>query len=74
MPKKDEKQKSGDDAGQAEMQDMMDTATKQGFIGTEVDPIPNSAYSLQSGPDSPTIDEQREALAKKQSEENKSNG
>lgn len=52
------------DAGQAEMQKMADEATEQGFLGTKVDPLPNSAYSLESGPESPTIDEQREALAK----------
>jgi hypothetical protein len=42
----------------------VETAQDQGFIGVKVDPLPNSAYSLESGPDSPTILEQQEAVRK----------
>lgn len=56
------------DAGQAEMQKIADEASDQGFLGTKVDPIPNSEYSLQSGPDSPTALEQQEALKKARAE------
>lgn len=52
-----------DDLGQAEAQKDGDRAEEQGFIGTKVDPLPNSAHSLESGPDSPTVVEQRKALA-----------
>ena len=52
-----------DDAGQKQLQQEADKATEQGFYGEEVDPIPNSEYSLQSGPKSPTWPEQKAALA-----------
>lgn len=52
------------DAGQAEVQKTVDRAEEQGFLGQKVDPLPNSAHSLESGPDSPTIAEQRAAMAK----------
>lgn len=32
-------------------------AQEKGYFGVEVDPRPNSEYSLQSGPDSPPIAE-----------------
>lgn len=54
------------DAGQAEVQKMVDEAEEQGFLGQKVDPFPNSAHSLESGPDSPTIAETRDAMAKEQ--------
>lgn len=54
--------KKSDDAGQAEVQKKVDENTEQGFEGEAVDPLPNSAYSLESGPDSPTIEEQRKAV------------
>jgi len=50
--------KPKDDAGQAEAQKIADTAEAQGFIGTKADPRPNSDYSLESGPDSPSPLEQ----------------
>lgn len=37
--------------------------TGKGFIGTKVDPTPNEEYSLESGPDSPSASEAREAAA-----------
>lgn len=37
--------------------------TEKGFIGTAVDQIPNEEYSLESGPDSPSIPEQVERNA-----------
>lgn len=53
------------DAGQAEVQKNVDAEQEQGFRGSEVDPLPNSAHSLASGSDAPTAAEQREALNKK---------
>lgn len=58
--------KKSADAGQAEVQKNVDEEQEQGFRGAEVDPLPNSAYSLESGPDSPTAAEQREALKKRE--------
>lgn len=50
------------DAGQAEAQKTVDKAEEQGFLGRKVDPLPNSAHSLESGPDSPTVAEMRDAM------------
>lgn len=57
---------SKDDAGQGEVKDAFAKAQEQGYFGQEVDPTPNEAFSIKSGPDSPTITEQRAALAKKE--------
>jgi hypothetical protein len=46
------------DGGQSEAQKLTDAAENQGFIGTKVDPLPNSAHSLESGPDAPPVHEQ----------------
>lgn len=43
-----------------------DKAQQQGFFGVKVDPLDNSAHSLESGPDAPTVAEQAAALAKKE--------
>jgi hypothetical protein len=37
----------------ADPQKVADKEQEQGFRGLKVDPLPNSAYSLESGPDSP---------------------
>lgn len=50
------------DVGQAEVQKAVDQGEDQGYLGVKVDPLPNTAYSLESGPDAPTIVEQRAAL------------
>lgn len=42
-----------DDAGTAEVQAKVDKAEDKGYFGTKVDPLPNEAYSLETGPDSP---------------------
>ena len=34
------------DAGQTEVQEAMDEATEQGFIGEKADPVPNEAYTV----------------------------
>ena len=57
-------QKKGSDAGQAEVQKQVESDQEQGFHGTKVDPLPNSAHSLQSGPDAPTAREQLDAARK----------
>lgn len=54
------------DAGQAEVQKKVDEEQEQGFRGSEVDPLPNSAHSLESGPEAPTAAEQRAAKAEKE--------
>lgn len=43
------------DAGQAAVK----KAEEKGYLGTKVDPLPNSAHSLESGPDSPPVHEAR---------------
>lgn len=52
-----------EDGGAAEVQAKADEAAEKGYIGSVPDPNPNKAYSLQSGPDSPTAEESRAALA-----------
>ena len=56
--------KKPSDAGQAEVQKNVEADQEQGFHGEKVDPLPNSAHSLQSGPDAPTVREQAEAVKK----------
>lgn len=51
-----------DDGGAAEVQSRTDEAHEKGYFGTTPDPFPNSAYSLASGPESPTAAETRAAL------------
>lgn len=52
-PKAQEQAVSGD-AGAAELQAIWDDATAKGYFGITNDPNPNEAYSLASGPDSPS--------------------
>lgn len=56
-----------DPAGTAEVQKKIDKEQEQGFRGREVDPLPNSAHSIASGPEAPTAAEQRAALKEKKS-------
>ena len=37
-----------------QVQEAVDVETEQGYRGVKVDPRPNSDYSLESGPDSPS--------------------
>jgi hypothetical protein len=46
--------RKNDDLGEAEVQKNVDAEHDQGYVGVKVDPRPNSAYSLESGPDSPS--------------------
>ena len=48
---------AGGDAGQAEVQRRSDEAAEKGYIGSVPDGPPNEAYSLESGPDSPSAAE-----------------
>jgi hypothetical protein len=57
-------------AGAVEVQERVDKEQEQGYAGEVVDPIPNKEYSLQSGPDSPTAADSREALLKREAETN----
>jgi hypothetical protein len=50
-----EKAKASADAGQAEIQKTFDEAQAKGYFGQRpAGAIDNKAYTLQSGPDSPT--------------------
>lgn len=40
-------------AGAEQVQQRVDEETARGFIGTKVEPLPDSAYTLESGPDAP---------------------
>lgn len=40
-------------AAKGDVQKQVDKEQELGYLGTKVDPLPNSAYSLESGPDSP---------------------
>ena len=42
-----------------QVQEAVDVETEQGYRGTKVDPRPNSDYSLESGPDSPSAADAR---------------
>jgi hypothetical protein len=44
-----------DDAGQADVQKTVNKAEEKGYLGTKVDPLPNSAHSLESGPEAPAV-------------------
>lgn len=52
----------------SEPQKVADAEQEQGFVGDKVDPLPNEAHSLESGPEAPTAAEQAAALAKKDGE------
>ncbi len=49
--------KKPEDLGEAEVQKTFDVGDKQGYLGQRSDPFPLSAWSLESGPDSPSIAE-----------------
>lgn len=55
-------EKKSADAGQADAQSTYDEAAKQGYYGSVPPQPPNSAFSMESGPDSPTPLEQHIAL------------
>lgn len=55
------------DAGQAQAEKTVQTEEEQGFRGVEVDQTPNKEFSLQSGPDSPTVADQRAAAREAES-------
>lgn len=42
------------EAAEEEVQSRSDKEQEQGFVGIKVDPHPNEAYSLTTGPDSPS--------------------
>lgn len=43
----------GADEGQAQVDKAVAKEVEQGYHGVRVDPIPNEAYTLTTGPDSP---------------------
>jgi hypothetical protein len=47
--------KNGEDLGQAELQRRSDEASAKGYLGEKPDGPDNSEWSLESGPDSPTV-------------------
>lgn len=48
-------------AAKGDVQEKADKETDQGFVGTKVDPVPNEAYTLTTGPDSPSASDARRA-------------
>lgn len=61
-PKKDasgSRSSSPTDAGQAEMQQLVDEANAKGYFGTVPDSTPNENYSLETPPDAPTPENTR---------------
>lgn len=54
--------KARGDAGQAEMQSKYDEAAAKGYVGAVPAGPPNSAYSMESGPESPSPLDQHIAL------------
>lgn len=58
------KSNDGETVNTEEVQAKANEAEEKGYIGTTPDPFPNEAYSLKSGPDSPSAAEVREALLK----------
>lgn len=46
--------KSDETSAKGDVQKKVDAEQEQGFLGTKADPRPNSDYSLESGPDSPS--------------------
>jgi len=55
------KQQKADDVGQEQVQSVFDEAREKGYLGDTPESHPNSAFSLQSGPDSPSVAEQNTA-------------
>lgn len=49
--------KDKQDVGQAEVQSVRDKAREQGYEGYSPSPVPNSEFSLATGPDSPSAGE-----------------
>lgn len=45
-----------------------DLGTEQGYLGQKVDPRPDSDYSLESGPDSPSAREQNATALEQRAE------
>lgn len=62
-PAKKSSSSSSSDTAVNTDQPLLEQANEQGFLGDKVDPLPNEAHSLESGPDAPTAAEQRAALA-----------
>ncbi len=56
------KSEKSEAAIEAEVQTAVDKEQEKGYVGVKVDPLPNEAYSLESGPDSPGLLEAREAF------------
>ncbi len=56
--KQESKTSSKDDAGQAEVQARSDEAEEKGYLGVAPPGPPNEAFSLESGPESPSAAEQ----------------
>lgn len=57
--KKDE----GSKDATAKLDEAVDEAQANGYFGVKVDPLPNEAYSLESGPDGPPLVEDNRTRA-----------
>jgi len=51
--------------GAEEVQEKFDEATEKGYFGAEDPVIPNEEWSLETGPDSPDLEDVRLAVAEK---------
>lgn len=69
MPASKKTEPTGGDAGQAEVQAKVDEADEKGYFGRVPAGPPNEAFSLKSGPDSPTVAEQTPQLVSKYDKE-----
>lgn len=57
--------RTGDDAGEAEVQQRVDQEQAQGFVGVEVDPTPNENYTVAGvSQGAPTPETDADAAAK----------
>jgi hypothetical protein len=56
--------KASSDFGASQVRDAFAEAQEQGYFGQKVDPLPNSAHSLESGPEAPTASEQHATALK----------
>jgi hypothetical protein len=63
------KETKASDFGASQVRDAFDDAQQKGYFGQKVDPLPNSAHSLESGPEAPTASEQHATALKARAED-----
>lgn len=60
-----------EDKGQKEAQKKVEKEEEQGYRGVRTDPFDDEAYSLQSGPESPTAREAQAAVTAQEADARK---